>query len=496
MTHLMIMQASETALIVLAGIILWATTHGSSPKTDTVQMYYLETTNPNMYALEDAYSTIKAKVSSAVLPTVTAKTITLTAWYDINKTCMDPTMVQNLWFTNPALMNRLPTEPFSPILTAQSTLLKDVTEQPGLIASPLCRCMTNVMQGFHTKSSPAAMEERVKLASKAFKACFNTNSHIPKQKQLFDNNFASERIQTRKTMSKVSLVLIICLSFLFNYLYQQLKFDDEHFYSEYRNLILLFSLLLIALLQVTLPAVFQTASHTSSILTITGLIIGPAFLVHFVFMELVWPYLKTTNRKTHIHPYVFCTTLISLMAIALYENGVFDFGVLVYHGLLAHALTFAYASVVFFTHFNTKESTMEIDIHTLMGHLAVFAGAALVVLNGVNPSYPTNCSLDYMWGLPWIYVVYVFAFSIYLERMVEYTKEEDFRKDVITSLYFLGNSLVIFVVIGFYTVRLWHVTFGETTLSHSDRVLTFDSRMNFALDPNPHRNGGDQYLIF
>jgi hypothetical protein len=487
----MYMHAAETAVIVLAGIVLMGTTHTNSPKTDTVQLYYLETTNPNMFALEDAYTA----VPTAVLPTVTAHTIALMAWYAINGTCMDPTMVKKLWLTDPTLMQRLPSPILNPVST---TLLGDVTGQNGLLTSPLCRCMVSVLQAFPAKTVPALLSERVKSASTAFKACINTNSHIPKQKQLFDGNYAVEKVQTRKTTSKISFVLIICLSFLFNFLYQQLKFEAEPFYSDTRNIIILVVLSLIITLQIFLPAIFADAAHTTSILNISALTIAPALLFHFIFMEVGWPYLKINHRKRHIHPYVFCTTLISLMAIALFENGIFDFGVLVYHGLVAHVLTFAYASVILFAHFNSKaNTTIDVDLHTLVGQVAVFAGVALLVVNGVTPSYPMNCTFNIMWVLPWIYVVYVFGFSIYIEHMMETIKNPDtaIHTDVISSLYFLGNTLVIIAVLGFYTIRLWHVTFGDTTLSNADTRLSLGSSVNFAFDSNGNAARLDQYFI-
>jgi hypothetical protein len=120
-----------------------------------------------------------------------------------------------------------------------------------------------------------------------------------------------------------------------------------------------------------------------------------------------------------------------------------------------------------------------------MGQMAVFAAGAFLIVSSVNPSHPMSCTHDYTWALPWIYVVYVFGFSIYLEHMLENVKDASVRDDVIKHLYFLGNSLVVTVLIGFYIVKLWHLTFGESTLSNADMAFPTTSNVNFAFNLNP-----------
>ena len=443
-------------------------TQMNSPITDTVTLYSLNTDIPDYNALNDAFK---------ATPTALASAISLSTWAKINPTCLNPDKVHEVYLTNPAFASMLTANPSTSIDPNSMMILYN---QEGILTSPLCYCLKSVLDKFTALSPSTAMQARVDSANKAFKACFSTNSHTPQQRQWFDSNFNINKIITRKSVSKVSFVWIICASLLFNFIYSSLDYSNmEGFYEKPFNIARVVGLVVISTLQMFLPAMFGNAASGFNIVTITVIVVAPALVFQFFLMEIVWAYLKIENRAIHIHPYVFVTTLISLISIALFENGVFDFGVFLYYVLISHVLSLAYAATIFFAHVN-KPGT-QLDIHTLSGYVIIFATVSLLVINGMTPSHPTSCAQNITRILPWVYTVSVFGFSIFIEHILENLPTKDVDLGVLSSKtsqwYFLGNSLLVAAVLGYYMLNLWHVSLGDTTLSNAGALLP---RMNFA----------------
>jgi hypothetical protein len=202
--------------------------------------------------------------------------------------------------------------------------------------------------------------------------------------------------------------------------------------------------------------------------------------MQFFLMEIAWAYLPTKPRKVHIHPYSFVVTLISLNAIALAENGVFDFGTLIYYIFVSHALSLGYAATLFFTHF---QKSQKVDSHSLMGYVIILATAALLVIHGMLPSHPTNGAQDIMTLLPWIFTVCVFAFSILIEYTLQPLNSDEAVTHVTSHLYYRGHTLLVAAVLGHFMLKYWHVSLGDLTLSNAGRILP-GINFAFAFDMN------------
>lgn len=467
MSHLFYLQMTRTVVLLVFGFMLWAATLTNSPSTDTVTMYALNTDAPSYSALTDEAA--RAPVGSS------APAISLGAWYSINETCMDPDTVQKLLLTDPTFMTdvNFPNLPVSP---GNPGTMGMIYNKKGLLTSPLCRCLVIVLTKFNTMGVATPIADRVASANKAYQACFSTNTHTPRQKQWLEVNYNTQKINTRKTTSKVSFALIICLSLLFGVIYNSLDYTNPaNFYSNGYNRTRLGSLIFIAILQMLLPIAFNTYSHPSSIIALTALVIIPALIIQFISMEFAWSYLHADNRAIHMHPYVFVTTLISLIAISLFESGVFDIGIFFYYIFIAHALSVAYAATLFFAHFNKPNSD---DTHTLSGYIVLFVAAALLVISGMTPSHPTNCEYSAITLLPWLFSAFVFCFSIFIEHTHQsLTDKENILKGIVPHMYFEGHAFVVAMVLGYFMLKLWHVSLGDTTLSNAGGMLP---RYNFA----------------
>lgn len=471
MSHLFYMKLVTTVVVVLGGLIGWATILGSSPLTDTVSMYTLQTDGPDYKALESA-------AGRAILGQLAAD-ISLSAWYSINATCINTQKAHEMGL--PGAPVRLP------------TTIPGILATPNLLTSPLCMCLVQVLGKFNAMSTAKPMDARVKQASTAFKACFSTNLHIPQQRQLLNENYKIDDIKTRKTFSKASLMLIICLSFLFNFIYSTMDYDMEKNHTSFYtagNSARIAGLIFICILQMVLPMAFQSAAHTGNLVFISTFIVLPAALVQFGLMEVAWSYLRSHHREVHIHPYVFSTTLLCLLALAHFENGVFDFGVFLYYFFISHALCLAYAAALFFVHF--RDSKANVDIHTLSGHTTLFAAVALLIISGLTPAYPTSAALNIAWVLPWVFTIIVLGLSIYVEDTFLLMKWQLISSKV-SHMYFVAHALLVFTVIGIMGLKHWHFSFGESILPNADVALPVWTSVNMAFGRNPLLP--NQYLI-
>ncbi len=302
-------------------------------------------------------------------------------------------------------------------------------------------------------------------------------------RQFLNDNYKTEHIYTRKTFPKSALMLIISTSFLFNFIYSTLDYTTKESFYTTANTLRIVALAAICVFQLIIPVASQSAAQTGSIFAVSATIIIPSAIVQFGLMEYAWSYLRSFHRTVHIHPYVFSTTLLSLIAIALLENGVFDYFILLHYTLITHALTLTYASILFFAHFNKKGST--VDIHTLMGHVVLFTAAALLIIFGITPSFPTDASYNITWILPYIFAVTVLGLTVYLEHTFEGISDENIIKFMHSHLNFLWHSLFVALVIGYGALKYWHVTYGNSTLSHAATAFPTEFSVNFAIDRNP-----------
>jgi len=454
---------TDAVILLVAGFAIWLATGINSPVTDTVTMYTLTPNTPDLDALSAAYE--KA-------PTALSNIITNTVMKGMAPTCLSPEGVQGMVWAGASPL-ALPNSNMSASAIQQMLLVQLNTNR--IMTSPLCLCLKFVLDKYTTMDASVEMKTRVDSANKAFKACFSTNSQTPQQKQFYEVNYNTDKIHTRRTVSKVSFALIICLSLLFNVIYCSLNFETENFYTHTPNTIRLVSLIVIQIVQLFLPAVFSNAAHSSNILTITGIIITPALLIQFILMELAWAYLHAKNRAVHIHPYVFVTTLISLNAIALFETGAFEFNTFLYYIFISHALSVAYAATLFFSHFQKQDS---VDTQSLTGYIILLAASTILIISCAIPSHPTNSVLNLMWLLPAIFTVGAFGFSILVEHTFQHAgKADDMLHKITSHMYSLGHSHVVVIVLVYFMLKLWRVSLGDTTLSNVGEVLP---RLNFA----------------
>jgi len=474
------LQMTWTVVLTLFGVILWGATLTHSPHTDLVTLYTLGSDAPDFNAFRD-----QAMSDSVRTNGISAAAASLAVWYSINSTCISPDTVQDLIRTDPGFIANPAFFPSAPQTPGNPATLGRIYNTPKLLTSPLCRCLAMTLFAFVSKNPTTPLDpKKLEAADEAYKACFSTHTHTPQHRQWYSLNYNTQKIQTRKSVSKVTFALIICLSFLFSFIYNSLDFEAEHFYSDMYNRLKLGFLLLIAALQMFLPMASQGHGHGSTLIAFSALVIVPSLLIQFILMEMAWAYLETQRRSIHIHPYVMSTTLISLNAIALFETGVFDFRVFMHYTFISHALAVAYAGTLFFVSFQKDETTP--DAHTLAGYTILIAASTLLVINCAIPSHPTTDNHALMWMLPPIFTVCVFGISIFIEHTYGRCKEGvQCLAETTKHTYFTGHALLVMIVLGHFMIELWHVSLGDKILGNAGGMLP---RLNFAFltEMNPN----------
>ncbi len=230
------------------------------------------------------------------------------------------------------------------------------------------------------------------------------------------------------------------------------------------------------------------------------MLILPAAL-EFLFIDSFWSYIYNYKRKTaFIHPYVFHTTFLALMLMAMVENGVFNYHVIFSHFLTAHALTFAYAAVLFFQHYGCNKEgpypeplaetkdPRTIDYTTVSGYIIVCAASAALIVSNIVPYYPVSSALNPTWMLPWLFAGSAFLIPIFIEHLMDGVGAESKLDWMAHAGFRIYLSIVVLAFI-FYTSRLWHLYFGETiptsmglpsdTLNYGIKSRNSDSTMFF-----------------
>ena len=421
-------QWGEGMFVVILGIALSISMLTNSKPLDSVPIYMFTHAIPDKDALNNALSNNPSGTSTALAATARA--------------AIDPQC--KVTYRSSQSSNQLITD------------------------SPACECLYAVLNKYATLTASTDTNSN---AQRAFTACFKTQHLIPKNKDAFNTTNPDWDSNSRKLISRSGALFMLCLSIVFHLVYNSIQYSDANAYSS-SNWMQRLALLLCVVMQWLLPLSSSITNTQSSKLTLFYLmLILPAFL-EFCFIDYFWSYIYNYKRKTSfIHPYVFQTTFLALMTIAMVENGVFDYDIIFTHYLTAHTLTFAYAAVLFFQHYgcNKQDSDTQpverdpriIDWTTMSGYILLGAASAGIIVHSVLPCYPVSSTLDPTWLLPWLFAGSAFLIPIFVEHMLD-GGDGDIKLDWLAHIGFrVYLGIVVFALL-FYTMRQWHLMYGKS----------------------------------
>lgn len=393
--------------------------------------------------------------------------------------------------------------PIPYIVSNTSLLIQDVCMErvrgtsTKVLTSPLCKCLYDVLARFQgTFKKAANTKDKYALAGPAFTSCFYTQPQVPHYDLVASSQYDDSKISTRNVLNRSTFLIIIMTGYLINAIYNSLNFDGTHYFENNRYFL---ALLVIAIaLQCALPLIGSSASSSNRVGIAVSLILLPSLLIQGALLEYFWSYITSHKRRTSfIHPYVFSTTLQSLFILALIDNGVLDFTSIATMILVAHALTFAYAGLLFYLFlgcieplpdnkgYNEYSSTATQERPTFTGYLLLILTMALVVVLLVQPHFPTVPEQNFMWLMPWIFVAIAVCIPTYIERSADKTSNPEYNQIHFLWTAQFGFYLYSFVVLGvllYYLMRTWQYSFADKILASNANTMP---TMNYGLALNP-----------
>ena len=369
---------------------------------------------------------------------------------------------------------------------------------------PWCKCVSSVLYKFQTN-----MTTKYDDANAAFKGCIATQHNVPRQKVAWVDNVKDDDITSRKTISRYQLLLIICVAYMINTVYNRLDFEKPA--NDTLNIIMNVVIIVLVALIWTLPAILVPSGMASATFWYTSsFMILPGFVMHALLTEIVWAYIHKNNRRTSfIHPFVFYLTLQSLNFLALSENSVFTLEVYISHYFLSNTATLMYSAVLMFLHFRCAEWTKEThsktngdyvtvyttankntDIstageHNITGYFLLCGTAILIYTIILIPPYPVSSEQNIMWLLPLFFVSVTFVGVFWVEHLYDRgpgkdSDTDDDKLELTSHLVNLGHVLIIVVVLFYFTGQSMVMTYGDSFFKGSYAGLV-PARAEFAL---------------
>lgn len=449
MDHLKWTQWIEGIAVIIFGVCIASTMLSTNKKLDSVAMYSFSQVIPDQNALSNALNDNKLTTPAAIAAAA--------------RVAIDPKCT----------------------LTFRKSASSNQVKQ----ASPVCECLYSVIRKVETSLQPGLSDP----ATKAFTACFKTQTFVPQNVHGFNVDNAEQTIDTSrfKFVSRTGAVWILLLSIVFHLVYNSIEFDQEtHQYSNLMtNLLQRIILILCVAAQLLIPMTASNGdgSQTSKLIVFYLMLIIPAFVEGlFIDYFLSWMY-DYKRRTSFIHPYVFQTTFLALMTMALIENGVFEYHILLSHYFTGHALTLAYASILLFLHYgcrkdNSDENSLEnMDYNTIYGYFLVVGVSILVLLSGVIPYYPINGAPNLVWFMPWLFAGVAFAIPIFVEHILDGTDANKTSGTRLARLAHIGYQAYLAIIVAallYYGLRVWHLNFNDKILTYK---ISPSDTLNFGL---------------
>ena len=360
--------------------------------------------------------------------------------------------------------------------------------------SPVCRCMNTVFNTY--KGNKGTYDQTVD----ALKACLATQHHIKTLELRGNQDTANEDLTQRKTISRHGLVFNLCVAIFFSLAYNSINFATDanaSYYSFFGQNIMSFVALILTFLVLFLSQIFSFhCVSPANAMEFSTIVHVPAAVI-LLGVEYMWSIVakeSDTRRQSYLHPYSFYQLLVHLQLIALIENGVFTFHVLVSAVFTCNIVTLAYSAVLFIAHgklyapdTNNRRHTSEIT-----GYILILVLVGLTYVFNMMPSYPVNSELNFLWLLPVIFTVFCFSQVVFLEHLLGEDEDEAAGSQTLpvktnktvhftnsVHLLNMGHTFVVVAVLVYYAAQMHYTWHGDMSMANTGGLV--DRRLNFEL---------------
>jgi hypothetical protein len=365
--------------------------------------------------------------------------------------------------------------------------------------SPVCRCLNEVMKQYRS------MKGSFVEATNSIKACIATQHHIQRQTLAGNDELDNSDMTRRKYISRHSLLFNLCLAMLFTMAYNSLRFNEfstdmEFFKANAWRFALIFGCFAFMLFS---PCFSLSSVSPENSMPFNCIVYFPAAAI-FLAVELMWGHVAKDmdiRRQTYLHPFSFYVILVNLHLIALIENGVFTFHVIMTFVFLSNITTLSYTAVLFIAH-GKMEKMWEGRVSELKGYILVLVlVGSTMIFHGI-PAHPMNSELNFLWMLPSVFVMFCFIQVVFLEHLMDAQEDSQDSKLIFTDSVHLLNTahmLIITAVIVYYAAQMHYIWNGDMSMLQSGGRLS--QRLNFELaelsdTPSYHNLAGAQNAMY
>jgi len=308
MNQFSILTSLYAVLLLAYGLSLWA---GADTRIDSVTLTANSHEIPNANLFSDAYTAYSTdtRANQALATLVRMMPFCLVGdpvdYLQTTPTNLGTTLkAEDKALFDLVKAKTLPIAWDKRVTAASYAKLKD--EKSPQFVHPWCKCAKLVLDKYIAVTAITADK-----TNEAFKSCIATQFHITKQKIAnFNNEIDDNNIDSRKSLSRYSFLVLIVLAYLFNSLYSMLEFGkdtenkDRKYFSTYNDLLLVL-LFLVFVGMLVMPLMSIRGAPWQNILAVSSFVIVPSFLVEFLLTEIAWSYLYNYKRRTSRRPSVF-----------------------------------------------------------------------------------------------------------------------------------------------------------------------------------------------
>ena len=479
------------SLLLVSAIVLWAMNVSWYPSLDGVSVYELYPIAPekglfmNILSKPNADDTFSAEVSLlnyCVFPSVyneliaKSKVDILPALNRHGLVGKSATDAQGFWenidFDS---MKRSYTEynlPYDGLVTPAGKIEPSSQYYP-----PICRCMNKVFETYGGRENTAQEFEDAKVG---INSCLATRHVIKRQTLIGEGNGPTKG---RKYISRYALLFQLCFSFVFGMFYNSIDFVADFTGKSWLNgnFKYYFGLFLSFIFLWLSPLCASSSVDPSRAIHFSTIVFLPAFALGLP-VEFMWSFVAKhvdIGRQTYIHPLSFYIIMSSLYTMSLIENGVFTLSVILTYIFQSNAMSIAYAGLLFASHGKIwKESTSSRTGFILL----LFLPGTMHIFSMV-PTFPVNCDLNILWGLPVIFAVICYSKVLFIDHFMDDEPNTQGNKHKVTHsdhLLNIGHLLVVALVVLYYIIQLSNLQYGRSgSFNMADTGGRLTRRLNF-----------------
>lgn len=464
-------------LLLITAIVLWAMHVSWYPNLEGVSVYELAPTPPDKSLVmnivgksnaDDAFSAEASLLNYCVFPGVYNELINKSDTADVLPVLNSHGLIggpaldaQKFWGEmDLSAMKRSYTEynlPYDGLVAPSGKIEPSSQYYP-----PVCRCMNKV---FTTYASKAGDLVNFENAKEAIDNCLATRHLIKRQTLIGDT--ASSELKGRKYISRYALLFQLCFAFVIGAMYNRIDFLTDYSgkgiwdgnFKYFAGLLLSFVFLWLS------PLCSASSVNPSSSIMFSTITYLPALLLG-IPVEIMWSFVAhhvDIGRQTYMHPFSFYIILSSLYTIALLENGVFTLSVIITHVFQSNAMSIAYAGMLFASHGKIWKDSSS----SRTGFIILLFLPATMHVFSMIPSFPVNCELSLLWGLPTIFATICYAKVLFIDHfmndepnMISNMLGKQYRVTHSDHLLNIGHLIIVTWVVMYYGMELAELQYG------------------------------------